>query len=68
MSISFVLGNLLGRALLGYGIVWLVYWLACRFDWCAAWRRSLRWYNGLVVAVLTLLGMGGALVRQGVAS
>ncbi|MCW5257638.1 hypothetical protein D8B22_16475 [Verminephrobacter aporrectodeae subsp. tuberculatae] len=67
MTISFILGNLLGRALVSYAIVWAVCVLACRFRWRAAWRSSVRWYSGLAVLVLTLLGMGSALVRQGAA-
>ncbi|MCW8166509.1 hypothetical protein [Verminephrobacter aporrectodeae] len=67
MTISFILGNLLGRALVSYAIVWVVCVLARRFQWRAAWRSSVRWYSGLAVLVLTLLGMGGALVRQGAA-
>lgn len=65
MSISFILGNLLGRALVSYAIVWFVCWAACRWNWRAALRCSGRWYNLLALVVLTLLGVAGALGRRG---
>lgn len=65
MSISFVLGNLLGRALLSFALVWVACWLASRLDWRTALARSRRWYGLLSVAVLTLLGMGSAIVSAG---
>ena len=65
MSISFILGNVLGRALVSYGLVWLICWLTCRFNWRVAFRRSGRWYSVMAVVVLTLLGMGAALGRGG---
>jgi len=65
MSISFVLGNFLGRALLSFALVWVACWLASRLDWRTALARSRRWYGVLSVAVLTLLGMGSAIVNAG---
>jgi len=65
MSLSFVLGNLLGRALVSYVLVWVACLLASRFDWRLAFTRSRRWYSILAVVVLTLLGMGSAIVRTG---
>jgi hypothetical protein len=65
MSLSFILGNLLGRALVSYVLVWLVCWLSCRFNWRLAFKRSGRWYSLLAVAVLTLLGMAAAVGRGG---
>ena len=65
MSLSFVLGNLLGRALVSYVLVWVACFLASRFDWRLAFTRSRRWYSILAVIVLTLLGMGGAIVQSG---
>src|SRR6218665_3068417 len=64
-SISFILGNLAGRALVSYAIVLLVCCPARRLDWRAALRSSVRWDSWLAVAALTGLGMGGALVRKG---
>ncbi len=63
MQLSFVLGNLLGRALVSYALVWVVCWLASRFNWRLAFKRSGRWYSVLAVVLLTLLGMGAAVSR-----
>ena len=65
MSFSFVLGNLVGRALVSYVLVWIACLAASRFNWRLALTRSGRWYSVLAVVVLTLLGMGGAIVRSG---
>jgi len=65
MSFSFVLGNLVGRALVSYVLVWAACLAASRFNWRLALTRSGRWYSVLAVVVLTLLGLGGAVVRSG---
>ena len=65
MALSFILGNLLGRALMSYGVVWLVCWLSSRLNWRMAFKRSTRWYSVLAVVVLTVLGVGSAIVRGG---
>lgn len=63
MQLSFVLGNLLGRALVSYALVWVVCWLASRFNWRMAFKRSGRWYSVIAVVLPTLLGMGAAVSR-----
>ncbi|QCB47233.1 hypothetical protein [Hydrogenophaga sp. PAMC20947] len=65
MSTLYVLGNLLGRAIVSYGLVWLVCWLFSRLDWRLAFRRSRRWYSVVAVVVLTLLGLVSAVQRAG---
>ncbi|MEW6373615.1 MAG: hypothetical protein AB1584_22075 [Pseudomonadota bacterium] len=65
MSFSFVIGNLLGRALVSYVLVWIACLAGSRFDWRKAFARSGRWYSVLAVIVLTLLGLGGALAGGG---
>lgn len=65
MSFSFVLGNLLGRAVVSYLLVWIACLLGSRFDWRTAFVRSRRWYSILAVIALTLLGLGGALAGGG---
>lgn len=65
MSLSYVLGNLLGRALVSYLLVWLVCWLSCRCKMGEAFRRSLRWYSLLAVAALSLMGLGAAVSGGG---
>ncbi|MDO9253343.1 MAG: hypothetical protein Q7U48_17560 [Hydrogenophaga sp.] len=61
---SYLLGNLLGRAIVSYLLVLLVWTLVSRFDLKKALRGSVRWYNWLVVLVLTFVGLavhvGGA--------
>ena len=63
MSLSFILGNLLGRALVSYAVVWLVCWLTSRLRWRLAFQRSIRWYSLLAVLLLTLLGVGAVVGR-----
>lgn len=63
MQLSFVLGNLLGRALVSYALVWVICWLVSRFNWRMAFKRSGRWYSVLAVVLFTLLGMGAAVSR-----
>lgn len=65
MSLSFVLGNFLGRALLSFALVWIVCLLISRLNWRLAFAHSRRWYSVLSVAMLTLLGMGSAIVTNG---
>lgn len=65
MTLLYLLGNLLGRGLVSYAIVWGACWLCSRFSWRAAFIRSYRWYSVAAVLVLTLGGLGGTLVRQG---
>lgn len=65
MSISYLLGNLAGRAVVSYLLVWFVCWLFGRFDWRLALRRSVRWYSFLAVLVLTVLGLAARLGVSG---
>ena len=59
MLTSYVAGNLLGRALLSYFIVWLVCLGLARFDWRAAFSRSRRWYSVVAVLGVFLAGLAG---------
>jgi hypothetical protein len=54
----YAVGNLLGRLLLSYLIVWLVSLVFARGDWRAAFRRTTRWYSILGVLILFVLGVG----------
>lgn len=65
MSLSFVLGNLVGRALVSYLLVFLACLAATRLQPRPAFARSLRWYGLLATVVLTLLGMASAVVQGG---
>lgn len=64
MSISFILGNLLGRALMSFLIVWIVWLCASRFNVRMAWMRSKRWHSLVAVAIMTLLGLAAAGSRR----
>ncbi len=61
----YLLGNLVGRALVSYVLVWVVWWLVSRFDVRRAFARSLRWYSWLAVLVLSLLGMAAGVQSAG---
>jgi hypothetical protein len=63
MTLMYILGNLVGRALVSYVLVWLVCWLFSRFDWRLAFKRSKRWYGVCGVIALTLLGMASVLSK-----
>lgn len=65
MATVHLLGSLLGRALVSYALVWVVCWLCSRRSWRTASTRSARWYSVVSVLVLTLGGLGAALVRHG---
>ena len=65
MAFSYVVGNLLGRGIISYLLVWAVCLAISRFNWRLAFKRSGRWYSLLAVIALTLLGMGDAIVRSG---
>lgn len=62
---SYLIGNLLGRALASYLMVLLAWFLIARFDIRRAFRQSLRWPSWLAVLLLVLLGMAGHVAGQG---
>lgn len=59
--IAYLFGNLLGRFILSYALIWLVMWLMlARLSWRDAFRRTNHW-TGLVATTTTfLIGMIGA--------
>jgi predicted PurR-regulated permease PerM len=65
MAIPYLLGNFIGRLLMSFILVWVVWLLASRFNWRLALARSGRWYSLVVVFVLAVLGMGSAFVSAG---
>jgi hypothetical protein len=65
MSLLYVLGNFIGRALISYLVVWLLCLLYSRFNWRAALKLSTRWYSLVALVVLALLGMSATVLRQG---
>lgn len=56
----YLLGNLAGRLVLCYVLVWLVMWLISPRDWRAAFRRMHRWYGFTAVAVLFVVGLAAS--------
>lgn len=64
MSLSYLLGNFIGRALISFLIVWIICLLASRLNWRLAFARSRRWYSIVAVVVMTVLGMGSAAARM----
>jgi hypothetical protein len=57
---SYIIGNLLGRLLASYIIVWLAMFTASNFDWRAGFRKAHRWYGIVSVVIVFLLGVAGA--------
>jgi apolipoprotein N-acyltransferase len=65
MALSYLLGNFIGRLLISFLLVWIVCLLASKLNWREAFARSRRWYSIVAVVVLSLLGMGSAIVTAG---
>jgi hypothetical protein len=53
---SYLAGNLLGRLLISYVIVWLAMLLMSRIDWRNSFRLTRRWYG--VTSIATVYGLG----------
>ncbi len=65
MSEAHLLGNLVGRLLVSYGLVWVVIFLCSKLDWRLAFRRSRRWWGILVVTLVFLVGVFVNAARNG---
>lgn len=65
MSISYLIGNVIGRTLMSFIIVWIVCLLCSRFNWRLAFVRSRKWYGVVATLALTVGGLGAALVSAG---
>ena len=65
MNIIYIIGNLLGRAIICYLFVWLFYLLINKFKFRLAFKQSTRWYSWLIILLMTLLGLGASFARQG---
>lgn len=63
----YLFGNLLGRLVVSYALVWLVLWLFSRRDVRVAFRKSFRWYGILAVLALFAIGAGSMYAREGFA-
>lgn len=62
---SYVIGNLIGRFIISYVLIGLVWWVVCRFDRRRAWGYARKWYSWLGAGVLVLLGLGAAFSQIG---
>ena len=56
----YLVGNLLGRLVMAYLLVWLVCLALARGNWRDAFTRSRRWPAMLAVLVLFGLGLAGS--------
>lgn len=65
MALSYLLGNFIGRLIISFVLVWIVWLLVSKLNWRQAFARSRRWYSLLAVVLLSLLGMGSAIVTAG---
>jgi hypothetical protein len=56
---AYIIGNLLGRLVASYLIVWLVMFAVSNFDWRIGLRKTHRWYGIVSVVVVFVLGAAG---------
>ena len=61
----YLIGNILGRMLVSYVLVFLVVLLVNRFNINLTLRRSVAWYSWVAVIALTLLGIGVHVAQHG---
>jgi hypothetical protein len=54
---AYLIGNLLGRLVVSYALVWLVMFLCTRLRWRNAFRHTHRWFGVLGIGVIFLLGV-----------
>lgn len=55
---AYLLGNLTGRFVLSYAVIWLVMWLMlARLNWRDAFRRTNHWSGLVATTTLFLIGM-----------
>jgi len=59
---TYLIGNLLGRLLVSYGLIWLVMFvLFSKFRWRTAFDKTHAWYGLLSVVIPFGLGLASAL-------
>ena len=59
-------GQVAGRILISYVIVWLLMLIISRFNIKAAFYHAHRWYGFILLTLLFLLGISSHLVSKGV--
>jgi hypothetical protein len=58
MMDAYLIGNVLGRLVMSFALVWLVMFLLfSHFNWKTAFGKSLKWYGLLSVSALFILGI-----------
>ena len=62
----YLFGNLMGRLVASYLIVWLVLLLFNKFDWRKTFRGTVRWYGILAILLLFVLGIAAYSPEPGV--
>ena len=58
----YLFGNLLGRLVGSYVLVWLLMFCIARFDWRRAFALTRKWYGIAAVAAIFALGTAVAVV------
>ncbi len=58
---AYVVGNLAGRLVLSYLVMWCLMLAFSRADWRRALRRSYRWYGIALTLVFFSAGLVGAM-------
>ena len=52
-----ILGNLLGRFVVSYALIWLVMLILARFNWRDAFRRTHHWSGLVATTTIFLIGL-----------
>ena len=65
---AYGLGNLIGRLVAAYALIWLVMWLMlARFSWRDAFRRTNHWSGLVATTTVYLIGLIAAQSTGGAA-
>ncbi len=58
-------GQIIGRILLSYILVWIIMLIVSRFDFKRAFYHTHRWYGFIVLVVLFALGLSSNFATKG---
>lgn len=59
---AYVVGNLMGRLLISYVVVFVAMLIASKTDWRRAFSRTHRWYGVAGVAAVFSVGLAVAMI------
>ncbi len=62
---AYLLGNLLGRLLISYAVIWLIMWMFSRLNWRNAFRRTNHWTGLTAITTTFLIGLIAAQTHGG---